>query len=356
MKSALSRISSLNYRSQILLNLLRQGLFLKASNYLLTIFSMIVRPDIAPNYPMTLCVEPGNLCNLSCALCATGQKDKSRSNKMLKFADFKKVLDKVGKYIINIDLYNWGEPFLNKEIFQIIRYAKKYKIKVEVSSNFNLYNEKLGKEIIASGLDALVLSIHGGTPQTYSKYMKGGDFNKVMKNLEHLIALKKQTGSKTPRLRWRYVVFRHNQHEIEQTAKKAFAIGVDEFQPLPMAVGLGYDVAKMKREIWEKRAWIPSREEFNIYNIKKRELKNKNFDCFWPWEIISIGAAGMIQPCCGLYSRNIDFGNVFSENFRSVWNNRYYQTCRKELREKIINDPKSICGTCKANGFLIGKN
>jgi radical SAM protein with 4Fe4S-binding SPASM domain len=261
-------------------------------------------------------------------------------------------MSQVGKYIIQLDLYNWGEPFINRDIFKIIRHAKKFKIRVEISSNLNFYNEKLGRKIIKSGLDTLILSIHGKSAETYSKYMVGGNFDQVMKNLNHLIKLREQLGSKRPTLRWRFVVFRHNQHEVERVAELAKKMGVDEFEPLPMKMDVGFDVATIKRSIRKKRNWIPTREEFNLYNVARGERKKKELDCFWPWEMMSIGAKGAVQPCCVFYNQKFDFGNVFTEPFSSVWNNHYYQISRKVLREKIKNNNKTICGPCLASDFL----
>ena len=338
-------------RSVVFLNILKQGQVTKAKNYALATYSMIRRPDVVKNYPILLVVEPGNVCNLSCALCTTGQRDPTRNKMMLEFKNFKKLMDQVGKYAIHLDLYNWGEPFINLHIFKMIKYAKKFKIKVEISSNLNFYNEKIGRQVIKSGLDTLICSIHGGSQKTYEKYMVGGNFEKAVTNLKNLIELKKKMQSQTPKLRWRFVVFRHNEHEVEKTRKFAQSLDV-EFEDLPMKMSLGSDVPTVKREIWEKRDWIPKNPKYNIYDVEKRERKDKDLDCFWPWEMISIGAHGAVQPCCVFYAQKFDFGNVFKEPFKSVWNNRYYQISRKILREKIRNNMETVCGPCLASGFL----
>lgn len=354
MKLNLDRwLPPLKDRSLVLAKLIRDGQMTKAKNYALAMYSMIRRPDVAPNYPIILVVEPGNVCNLSCALCATGQRDPTRNKMMLEFKTFKKLMDEVGKYAIHLDLYNWGEPFINLHIFKMIKYAKKYNLEVDISTNMNFYNEKIGRKIIKSGLDTLIMSIHGGSPESYSKYMVGGDFDKVLRNLTSLVELRKKLNSKTPKLRWRFVVFRHNQHEVEKTRELALKMGADEFEPLPMKMSIGYDIGTIKKDLKKNRDWVPTREEFNIYDLDKLERKNRDeLDCFWPWEMISIGAHGAVQPCCVFYNQKFDFGNVFNEPFESVWNNRYYQISRRVLRQKIKNNIETVCGPCLASGFL----
>jgi len=37
---------------------------------------------------------------------------------------FKKVMDECGPYLWELDLFNWGEPFLNRQLFEMVRYSK----------------------------------------------------------------------------------------------------------------------------------------------------------------------------------------------------------------------------------------
>jgi hypothetical protein len=32
---------------------------------------------------------------------------------------FKKIMDECGPYLWEVDLYNWGEPFLNRKLFDM---------------------------------------------------------------------------------------------------------------------------------------------------------------------------------------------------------------------------------------------
>src|SRR3989304_9882522 len=46
-----------------------------------------------PYYPSKISIESGNLCNLRCPLCPTGQQDKSAKKGFISFNVFKKVVD-----------------------------------------------------------------------------------------------------------------------------------------------------------------------------------------------------------------------------------------------------------------------
>ena len=88
-----------------------------------------------PYYPSKISIESGNLCNLRCPLCPTGQQDKSAKKGFISFDVFKKVVDEIGQSLSLIRLYNWGEPLLNKDFLRMVHYAKERGINIKISTN-----------------------------------------------------------------------------------------------------------------------------------------------------------------------------------------------------------------------------
>jgi hypothetical protein len=64
--------------------------------------------------PYTLTVEPASICNLRCPACPAGIKAVNRKPAILTMEDFKRTIDMIGDYLVQILLWNWGEPFINK--------------------------------------------------------------------------------------------------------------------------------------------------------------------------------------------------------------------------------------------------
>jgi len=89
--------------------------------------------------PRSIRLEASTVCQLKCPSCptATGQTGKKLGAGVLKFSDFKDIVDKNPR-ISKIELSNWGEIFLNKELLKIIKYA--YKRNVALHANVNLNN------------------------------------------------------------------------------------------------------------------------------------------------------------------------------------------------------------------------
>src|SRR5579883_2934405 len=73
-------------------------------------------------HPVRLVIEPTNHCNLSCPLCPAGRDNKGHERGMMKLEDFKAIIDEVGEYLFEIDLYDFGESLLNPRIYEMIEY------------------------------------------------------------------------------------------------------------------------------------------------------------------------------------------------------------------------------------------
>ena len=90
---------------------------------------------------------------------------------VLSYKTFKNFIDQFGDYLLLIILWDWGEPFLNPDIFKIISYAKTKNILIHSSTNGNVrFSEEKAEELVNSGLDSLIVAVDGATQETYGKY------------------------------------------------------------------------------------------------------------------------------------------------------------------------------------------
>lgn len=143
-------------------------------------------------YPLKLSFDPSSNCMLACPLCPTGQGSKLRSRGSMGFENFKKLVDEMSAWLYEIDLNNWGEPFLNKDIVRMVDYAHKKAVRTSINSNLNVpFSEQTVEGLINSGLDQLYVSFDGISQKTYEKYRRKGKLSTVFKNLK-LVAEKKE--------------------------------------------------------------------------------------------------------------------------------------------------------------------
>ncbi len=178
--------------------------------------------------PYWLTIDPNNFCQLHCPFCPTGADRGVRGKSMMDLEHFKGLIDRLGPYVIHVDMMNWGESLLNKSLPEMIAAAKRHGIEVRLDANFNDVSEEMIDRLIQSGLDVLSLSIDGASAETYGRYRAGGDFERVLANVRTLIRRRRTLGRTSPWIVWQFLVFRHNEHERSRAARVARELGVDQ--------------------------------------------------------------------------------------------------------------------------------
>ncbi len=290
--------------------------------------------------PLTLMVEPTNVCNLKCPLCPTGAGLIKRAKGFMKLDDFKKIIDEAGDYIIHLRMWNWGEPLLNKDIFEMISYAKKKKIFVNLSTNSNFLTEEMTNKLINSELDELIISLDGASEETYKQYRKKGNFNEIIDSIQFLVKEKKRLNKKTPHIKLQFIIMKHNEHEINKIKFLAKKIRVDELVFKTVGIMDYFSDEDIKK-------YLPTKKKYSRYEIKKEAVKSKvevENRCDFIWEEIVINWEGSVVPCCFDMNNFFVFGNAFKSPIKEIWNNQKYTNFRK----MILNHKRGIplCKDC----------
>ena len=116
-------------------------------------------------FPSHVDIELSSLCNLNCPMCYTTTDDfKNKVNKKnMDFNLFKKIIDECARYnLFSIRLSLRGEAFLNKNIFDMIKYAKSKGIKeVSTLTHGGFLNAEKFEQLIDLKLDWLTISFDG---------------------------------------------------------------------------------------------------------------------------------------------------------------------------------------------------
>jgi len=291
-------------------------------------------------YPPTIMIEPTNICNLKCPLCPTGAGLITRKKGYMTLPNFKKIVDEMADYLIHIRLWNWGEPLLNQDVFDMISYAKQKKIFVNLSTNSYLLNKENSKKFVESGLDELIISLDGASAETYQLYRKGGDFKKITDSLKFLIEERKRLNKKLPFIKLQFIIMKHNEHEINKIKELAKELNIDELCFKTVGVMDYFS----KEDI---RKYLPEKEEYSRYTKKGNELSLKrkiNNWCDFIWQEMIINWNGEVVPCCFDMNNKFVFGNVFKQSVKEVWNNPAYVG----FRDRILKNKKDIpmCKFC----------
>jgi len=311
-------------------------------NLLFLYISRALRMPHVLGMPYSVFIEPVNACNLKCPLCPLGDGSFTRKPEVMSLEDFRRIIDQLGDRLYQVNLTQFGEPFLNKDLLKMIEYAKLKKLFVSTASNFNKLDRDGIRGLVEKGADYISISLDGVTEDTYRKYRQGGSLTAMIENLRTLVDEKKRVKSRLPYIDLQFIIMKHNESEYEAALDFARSLGVDQ---------LTYKAVYLQPPATAEKAknFLPGNPEFAVYGEKdgrvsfKTKTSNTNM-CRSIWVSTIVNSNGDVTPCCYDYNNKFVMGNIFREDFRKIWNNRKYKDFRKAVLRDKINLP--MCGQC----------
>jgi len=314
-----------------------------------------LKSPIAFGWPHYAVIEATNSCNLRCPLCPTGQGVKGRPKGMMKFDNFKRIIDTIGIYLYSVRLENWGEPLLNNDLVAMVEYLTKNKIRSAFNTNLLTLNDLLSQRLIIAGLDHIKVSFDGTNQETYEKYRVGGDFRVLKENIERLARKKKALGRKNPFIELQYLVMKHNEKQINKARQIAEELGVDKFTLTPLRLDMREEVIQGSKNCFNQhKDWLPEDSAYSDFDsVSGDKIKKRNF-CDYLWNSVVINYDGSVAPCCSVYEPKYDFGNFFQTNFNAIWNGSKYHAARNLIGRGIKSSPEInlICNFCRQEGIV----
>ena len=288
-------------------------------------YSMWSKKPVQWGLPISLSFEPTTSCNLRCPECPSGLRSFTRPTGMLQKDFFKETMDEVGKDLTYLIFYFQGEPYLNPDFLDMVKYANNKKIYTATSTNAHYLNDANAKKTIESGLDRLIISIDGTTQDTYEQYRIGGNLEKVLEGARNIVKWKKELKSSTPFVIFQFLVVKPNQHQIEDVKKLGKEIGVDE-------------VAFKTAQIYDYENGsnlIPTIDYYSRYqqnNNGTYSIKNKMSNHCWKlWHSCVITWDGTVVPCCFDKDATHQLGDLKDTSFKQLWQGGKYHKFRTAL-------------------------
>jgi radical SAM protein with 4Fe4S-binding SPASM domain len=178
----------------------------------------------------------------------------------------------------------------------------------------------------------------------------GGVFGLVMENLEFLAKTVKKAGANTDII-WNFIVFRHNEHEVEIAKQISRSIGVN-FRLGLMRTSMKDEILLPHKEAIAKDLdWIPNDPSLSAYDKKNLRPVKIIKSCRKPWQEISVNWDGKVFACCAVFGDKYNIGSAANDKIREIWNNRMYVASRANILGKT-SSLETICGLCRKNGFM----
>jgi len=308
----------------------------------LSSYSALLKSDRVLGRPVHLTIEPTNICDMGCPVCETGAGILNREKGSMSLDNFKMIIDKLGGHTNTLFFYYVGEPFLNKNAYEMISYAAQRGIFVSTCTNGHFVD---AKAIIESGIGEVSFQIGGMTQETHEKYRVRGDLRKTLDNLAATIEEKRKHPLSRTKIVVGLIVMKHNEHEVDYFLKFAQEIGADYANLDSPCV----------RSLEQGRQFLPQNDKYWLYDRKAfdkgilRPCLAPHNHCEWLYYSTTIQWNGDVVPCCRDAQGEYIMGNIFEQDFYEIWNGEKF----REFRRKVNSDQKNLelCRLCSGFGI-----
>lgn len=260
---------------------------------------------------MTIFVEPTNICNFSCTYCVHSFSDyETRAGGLsrLSMSDFGRICDQIlllGR-IETLQLYGNGEPFVNRDLPDMIALAKRKDIaeRVIVTTNGSLIDWEMAERVVASGLDYLRVSVYGSTQERMT-HVTGSrqSLSRIVENVRRVRDLRDRRGLATPFV---YV--------------KAIDSGdADENQRfIDLFDGICDETAIEPVHNWN----VPGAALSGVNDeelLDRQFFSNRKEICPFPFYMLVVNADLQVGVCCTDWAKQDIIGNLNVDTLTDIW-------------------------------------
>jgi molybdenum cofactor biosynthesis enzyme MoaA len=294
-------------------------------------------------------VEASSRCNSRCPMCSRYTNDgfvqpglvEQDLSPEIFYKLFTKELTKRLNYIYFSGVY--GDPCLNKNLPEFIQHLVQH---CHMDSGIGIdtnggYRDPDWWARLAHPKVLINFSLDGASQETLGRYRIGVNYNKVLANLEAYV----KAGGKAT---WNFIVFKHNEHEIDLASRIAQDMGV-EFR------------VKVTQKFKSKKDWKimkdgeqidilepPDNHIYRHSNVGKEEhvpvsffkfdlnrfssLNNNQVNCkSLQRREIFLSADGSVFPCCYLGTYTHD--SPGSYQFNTLYNKQEFDLAQHDIKD-----------------------
>lgn len=269
--------------------------------------------DRAPHLPDIVQIESTNLCNAKCVFCP--RDEMHRRQGVMDMDLYKKVVDECAALgITHVRMHNYGEPFLDKQLVEKVRYAKSRGIpEVGMISNGSLITEDLARGMIDAGLDAVNISVDASGKETFERTRVHLEYDTVINNVRTLARLRNELGKKRPKLILSFV------RQGNTADEQAF---IDEWSRIADKI-----------HVTDLHNWAGT----------LNTTSDVRFPCYRIWLTFTVLWDGRVSLCCADFDGRHVLGDLRTSTIKEIWNSPIYRAVR---RQQLKDGGPEICRSC----------
>lgn len=291
--------------------------------------------DVLKNGFHEVCIEISGLCNAQCKYCPSGKKT-SEKREMMKPEVFEKVLDKLISCGVigeesQIDLFWWGEPFLNPYLNEIIEAAQDRGIDYVLSTN-GFYYQEIPSHLLKR-IKRLIISMPGFSQESYDRMHKF-DFEIIKNNIRKYAKDMKSAGV-LDKIWVAYHIYQFNLDELYDAYDFCDELGIS-FNP-----GYAFPLLVKERVAYATNTLNANRKEEMLkeivtYQLDKMIAESDKKSCIYQKRNFIVDEKANVYGCLNLQHDEQNYcGNLFTDEIDDIF-------------EKIGD--LSICRECIESG------
>ncbi len=319
--------------------------------------------------PLAATIRLTKSCNFRCPHCYVDAGCPLKNE--LTLTEIKSIVDQLVKLKIFYVFYTGGEPFLRKDISEILNYTHKKGIGISISSNGAILSKDILEKVKDIPFTLFQISLDG-TKKIHDSIRGEGSWEKAIKAIKLAKStLKGNIGIGT-------VIAKKNWDSIDKILSSGAAAGADTFTLLCLILSGRADESQNPDP---KEFMTSVKLAFNEYkklepklNLAKdttvppglipgawrKKMIHMTFaPCSFPY-YLGINAEGSVAPCDGLFNiEEMIVGNIREKPLVEIWEK---SKLLKELRKINPSDLKGVCkkciyrdycgGGCRAHAFI----
>jgi len=293
--------------------------------------------------PRSIRVDICTRCQLSCPSCPTAQGETARTlGSGAMSAENFKVLMRANPWVQKVDLSNWGESLLSPELPEILKFAFHAGIELSIGTgaNLNYLPDGLAEKLVKYRLSLINCAIDGASQEVYSRYRVKGSFDQVIANIKKINRYKLAYRSQYPRLRWQFIGFGLNEHELEKA--KAMARELDMEFIVKLSWDEEFSPIQNKLE-FEKSSGLSASSRSEYLN-KVGQVYTTDHTCAQLWLQPKINWDGEVYGCST--NRTQSYGNVFKKGLTKILNGEQMAYARKMVQGQAPPRTDIPCTSC----------
>jgi MoaA/NifB/PqqE/SkfB family radical SAM enzyme len=333
----------------------------------------------APCGPLRAQIGISDPCNHRCVFCWDHPPDDRESAEtadrfagaqpgVMSLKQFKQIVDDL--YAMGtrrIDLVGRGEPLTNRNVLDMIRYAKEHDMQLLMVTNGSRLSERVAKGLVEARIDHVNISLNAGAPETYPHIHvteTPENYLKVKKNLRFLSDCKIAAGSALPFVTLCFVINSKNYFEIAKMIEVTHEVGAQDAQFVHAILHDGTsDLAMNEAQYRAFHESLPvARQRAAALGVQSnlgtlaastppympsQMVGPTVVPCYVGWYYTVILGNGSVMPCCQCAS---PVGQLTKErSFADIWTSSEYaefRTAAKSLPEKSDRLMTCECDNC----------